>query len=41
MLESMAGLTDGVRDAMTRYRQPLSGVYYFVPSTESLRRLSS
>jgi hypothetical protein len=41
MLESMAGLTDGVRDALTRYTQPLSGAYYFVPSTESLRRLSS
>ena len=40
MLESMAGLTTGVRDALTRYTKPLSGAYYFVPSTESLRRLS-
>jgi porphyrinogen peroxidase len=40
MLESMAGLADGVRDALTRYTQPLTGAYYFVPSTESLRRCS-
>jgi putative iron-dependent peroxidase len=40
MLESMAGTTDGVRDALTRYTQPLTGAYYFVPSTESLRRSS-
>ena len=38
MLESMAGLTSGERDALTRYSRPLSGAYYFVPSTESLRR---
>jgi putative iron-dependent peroxidase len=38
MLESMAGLNDGVRDALTRYTHPLSGAYYFVPSTESLRQ---
>jgi putative iron-dependent peroxidase len=38
MLESMAGLTDGVRDALTRYTRPITGAYYFVPSTESLRR---
>ena len=38
MLESMAGLTDGVRDALTRYARPLTGAYYFVPSTDSLRR---
>ena len=40
MLESMAGLADGVRDALTRYTQPLTGAYYFVPSTQSLRRRS-
>ena len=41
MLESMAGLTDGgVRDALTIYTRPLTGAYYFVPSTESLRRCS-
>lgn len=39
MLESMAGLVNGTRDALTRYTQPLTGSYYFVPSVESLRRL--
>jgi porphyrinogen peroxidase len=38
MLESMAGLTDGIRDALTSYSRPLTGAYYFVPSTEGLRR---
>ncbi|MFL6450781.1 MAG: Dyp-type peroxidase [Bryobacteraceae bacterium] len=38
MLESMAGLRTGVRDALTRYTRPIHGAYYFVPSTESLRR---
>lgn len=37
MLESMAGLTTGTRDALTRYTRPITGAYYFVPSTESLR----
>ena len=40
MLESMLGLTDGVRDALTRYTQPLTGAYYFVPSTEDLRDIT-
>jgi porphyrinogen peroxidase len=39
MLESMAGLVSGTRDALTRYTEPLSGSYYFVPSVESLRHL--
>jgi putative iron-dependent peroxidase len=38
MLESMAGLPDGIRDALTRYTQPVTGAYYFVPSNQSLRR---
>jgi len=38
MLESMAGITSGTRDALTRYIRPISGAYYFVPSTEGLRR---
>src|SRR5262249_51371664 len=38
MLESMAGVGGGPRDALTRYTRPLSGAYYFVPSTDSLRR---
>ncbi len=39
MLESMAGLGNGVRDALTHYTRPLTGAYYFVPSSECLRRL--
>jgi putative iron-dependent peroxidase len=38
MLNSMAGLVTGQRDALTRYSVPLTGAYYFVPSVESLRR---
>jgi porphyrinogen peroxidase len=37
MLESMAGLNGGVCDALTRYTQPLTGAYYFVPSAGTLR----
>jgi putative iron-dependent peroxidase len=40
MLESMAGVGDGARDALTRYTRPLTGAYYFVPSTESLREFA-
>jgi putative iron-dependent peroxidase len=39
MLDSMAGVVTGMRDALTRYTEPLTGSYYFVPSVESLRRL--
>jgi putative iron-dependent peroxidase len=39
MLDSMAGLINGTRDGLTRFTQPLTGSYYFVPSVESLRRL--
>ncbi|MDP9325060.1 MAG: Dyp-type peroxidase [Candidatus Dormibacteraeota bacterium] len=38
MLESMAGLTDGVRDELSKYARPLTGAYYFVPSSQSLRQ---
>jgi putative iron-dependent peroxidase len=38
MLENMAGLTDGTRDELTRYTQPITGAYYFVPSIQSLRQ---
>jgi putative iron-dependent peroxidase len=38
-LESMAGLNDGTRDALTRFTRPLSGAYYFVPSGDRLRDL--
>ena len=36
MLNSMAGVTDGVRDALTNYTKPLTGAYYFIPSVEAL-----
>jgi putative iron-dependent peroxidase len=36
MLESMAGLTNGTRDALTRYTTPVTGAYYFVPSATAL-----
>jgi putative iron-dependent peroxidase len=35
MLESMAGV-DGPRDALTRFTTPLTGGYYWVPSTSDL-----
>jgi putative iron-dependent peroxidase len=38
MLDSMAGLVTGTRDALTRFTQPLTGSYYFVPCVEILRR---
>jgi putative iron-dependent peroxidase len=37
MLESMAGLKTGARDALTRYSSPVTGAYYFVPSADALR----
>jgi putative iron-dependent peroxidase len=40
MLESMAGLATGTRDALTRYTRPVTGAYYFVPSSAALLRLS-
>jgi porphyrinogen peroxidase len=36
MLESMAGVEDGVRDALTRFATPLTGAYYFIPSLRDL-----
>jgi putative iron-dependent peroxidase len=39
MLENMAGLKDGLRDALTKYTQPVTGAYYFVPSNQNLARL--
>jgi putative iron-dependent peroxidase len=38
MLESMAGATDGVRDALTNYTKALTGAYYFVPSIQGIRQ---
>jgi porphyrinogen peroxidase len=40
MLQSMAGLVSGERDALTRFTRPLTGAYYFVPSIESLLTMS-
>ena len=40
MLESMAGLNSGTRDALTRYTKPVSGAYYIVPSIESIAALA-
>lgn len=37
MLESMAGIGDGIRDALTYFATPLSGSYYFIPSLAALR----
>lgn len=36
MLERMAGLPDGVRDALTRHTVALTGAYYVVPSLDAL-----
>lgn len=41
MLESMSGAADGVRDALTRYTKPLTGAYYFVPSTDAILQFAS
>src|SRR5262245_14628726 len=41
MLESMAGVGGGPPDALTRFTKPLSGAYYFVPSTEALRAVGA
>jgi putative iron-dependent peroxidase len=40
MLESMAGSEGGARDALTHFTTPLTGAYYFVPSTDALARHS-
>jgi porphyrinogen peroxidase len=39
MLRQMAGI-GGPRDALTKYTQPLTGAYYFVPSIQALRRFA-
>jgi porphyrinogen peroxidase len=36
MLDSMAGIGDGVRDALTNYTKPLTGAYYFIPSVDAI-----
>lgn len=39
MLASMAGLRDGVRDALTRFTVAESGAYYVIPSLDALSSL--
>jgi porphyrinogen peroxidase len=39
MLESMVGLADGPADRLTTFTRPLTGAYYYVPSTERLAEL--
>jgi porphyrinogen peroxidase len=41
MLRRMAGVGDGVRDALTRYLTPLTGAYYTVPAVEALAKFSN
>jgi porphyrinogen peroxidase len=36
MLDSMAGVIGGQRDALTYYSKPITGAYYFCPAIESL-----
>ena len=36
MLESIAGVRDGVRDALTTFTHPVSGAYYFMPATQAI-----
>jgi porphyrinogen peroxidase len=40
MLQRMAGIPDGVRDALTGYVVPLTGGYYTVPAVEALARFA-
>jgi putative iron-dependent peroxidase len=40
MLRRMAGVGDGVRDALTRYTQPVTGGYYTVPAVTALARFA-
>jgi putative iron-dependent peroxidase len=41
MLESMAGVDGGPRDELTRFAEPLSGAYYWVPATTDLLALAT
>ena len=34
-------LSRGPRDALTKYTRPLTGAYYFVPASESLRHVAN
>ena len=37
----MAGVSDGIRDALTRYTKPVTGAYYFIPSTDAILRFAT
>ena len=39
MLENMAGVSDGIRDALTHYSTPETGSYFLTPSIELLRSI--
>ena len=41
MLDSMIGRSGGPPDQLTRFAQPLTGAYYFVPSAERLATLGA
>jgi putative iron-dependent peroxidase len=41
MLESMAGLKTGTRDALTRFAKPVTGAYYVVPSIDTIGILAA
>ena len=38
MLESIAGITTGTPDALTRFTRAVTGAFYVVPSSDALRR---
>jgi porphyrinogen peroxidase len=40
MLRRMAGISDGIRCALTHYVRPLTGGYYTVPAVEALARFA-
>jgi putative iron-dependent peroxidase len=40
MLRRMTGAGDGIRDALTRHAQPLTGAYYVAPSLSALAALT-
>src|SRR4029450_7273196 len=41
MLDSMVGSAGGPRDPLTKSTRPLTGAYYFVPASESLRHVAN
>jgi putative iron-dependent peroxidase len=41
MLERMAGIPEGTRDALTYYTDALTGGYYFVPAIEAIESCGS